>query len=78
MVQISVPPAGPEPRALLARWLVPDGTPVVVGEPLCELETERATVEVAAPRAGILKHLAEEGAYLRIGDPVGIIAPHAG
>jgi 2-oxoglutarate dehydrogenase E2 component (dihydrolipoamide succinyltransferase) len=51
-------------RSQILRWLKQVGDPVAENEPLIELETDKVTVEVAAPAAGtltqILKHEQEE------------------
>ena len=44
------------------RWLVDDGAPVRPGQPLVEIETDKATVEVEAPAAGRLQVVAAAGA----------------
>ena len=45
----------------LARWLKPDGAAVQADEMIVELETDKASQELAAPAAGILKILVKEG-----------------
>ena len=62
-------------RATLARWLRPDGSIVAADEPLCELETDQATAVLAAPTAGVLRHLAREGDTVSAGDEVTRIDP---
>lgn len=47
--------------AILSRWLISDGSPVRVGEAICELETENAFMEMPAPATGVLRHLVSEG-----------------
>ena len=54
----------------LARWLKDDGTRVAVGESICEIETDNASVEVAAWAAGVLRHLAREGDAVGERDPI--------
>lgn len=46
----------------LARWRKGDGEHVSRGDILCELETDKATVEVEAWDAGTLRQLVQEGA----------------
>ena len=54
--QVKVPAAGESiTEGTLNRWLKPDGAYVKVDEPLFELGTDKATQEVAAPVAGVLK-----------------------
>ncbi len=70
----TAPPHDDDRRATLVRWVRPDGA-TVVGEPICELETDKATAEVSAPTAGILRHLAREGDTVSAGDEVARIDP---
>jgi 2-oxoglutarate dehydrogenase E2 component (dihydrolipoamide succinyltransferase) len=41
-------------RSQLLRWLKPVGAAVLANEPLIEIETDKVTVEVAAPASGVL------------------------
>jgi pyruvate dehydrogenase E2 component (dihydrolipoyllysine-residue acetyltransferase) len=43
-------------EATLIDWLVADGEPVSVGQSICEIETEKATQELEAEAAGVLRH----------------------
>ena len=51
----------------LARWLVEDGAMITAGQPLYELENDKATQEVEAPASGRLRILAEVGATYSVG-----------
>jgi 2-oxoglutarate dehydrogenase E2 component (dihydrolipoamide succinyltransferase) len=65
--QIKVPRAGESiTEATINRWLKPDGAFVNVDEPLFELGTDKATQEIPAPVAGVLKILAKEGATVAV------------
>ena len=44
-------------KGRLIRWLVEPGATVSKGEPLMEVETDKATVEIEAPASGILAHV---------------------
>jgi 2-oxoglutarate dehydrogenase E2 component (dihydrolipoamide succinyltransferase) len=44
-------------RSQLLRWLKQIGDPVVENEPLIEIETDKVTVEVAAPGSGVLREI---------------------
>ncbi|GAA2244062.1 2-oxo acid dehydrogenase subunit E2 [Herbiconiux moechotypicola] len=58
----------------IQSWLVQVGQPVVVGEPLAEVETEKATVEYAAEIEGtLLKVLVAEGVSVSVGDPIAVV-----
>ena len=58
-VEIKVPALGESvTEATVAKWLVKAGDTVAVDEPLCELETDKVTVEVNATVGGRLAELA--------------------
>ena len=40
--------------ATVERWLVQEGEQVEIGQPICEVETDKALVQVEAPAAGIV------------------------
>ena len=65
--------------ATVARWLKKAGETVAADEPLVELETDKVTVEVPAPSAGVLEAIsAQEGAEVEPGAVLGSIAAGAG
>jgi 2-oxoglutarate dehydrogenase E2 component (dihydrolipoamide succinyltransferase) len=65
---VKVPRAGESiSEGTLNRWLKPDGSYVKVDEPLYELGTDKATQEVAAPVAGVLKIVVPEGQTVQVG-----------
>ncbi len=75
-IDLKVPSVGEAVvEARIARWLKSDGQSVKVDEPLIELETDKASVEVAAPSAGVLKILVPEGTTVKIGETVATIDP---
>ncbi|NCY25118.1 MAG: dihydrolipoamide succinyltransferase, partial [Alphaproteobacteria bacterium] len=58
--------------ATVARWLKKAGEAVAADEPLVELETDKVTVEVNAPSAGVLAAIsANEGAEVEPGAVLG-------
>lgn len=61
----------------LGSWLVADGARVKKDQPLLELETDKATVEVAAEADGELEILIQAGESVKVGDIVGRIAEGA-
>jgi len=69
MADIRVPTLGESvTEATVATWFKKPGDPVEVDEMLCELETDKVSVEVPSPAAGTLgKILAEEGATVEAG-----------
>ena len=68
-IDIKVPTLGESvSSATVARWLKKAGEAVAADEPLVELETDKVTVEVPAPQAGVLGAIAaEEGAEVEVG-----------
>ncbi|MCB4820352.1 2-oxoglutarate dehydrogenase complex dihydrolipoyllysine-residue succinyltransferase [Roseicella aerolata] len=61
--------------ATVARWLKKAGEAVKADEPLVELETDKVTVEVNAPAAGVIESIAaDEGAEVEPGAVLGVIA----
>jgi 2-oxoglutarate dehydrogenase E2 component (dihydrolipoamide succinyltransferase) len=80
MTDILVPTLGESvTSATVARWLKKAGEAVTADEPLVELETDKVTVEVNAPSAGVLEAIAaDEGAEVGVGAVLGSIAAGAG
>ena len=68
-VAIKVPPLGESvTTATVSRWLKQPGEPVVADEAVAELETDKVTVEVNAPGAGVLgAHAVAEGGEVEVG-----------
>ena len=65
--------------ATVARWLKQAGEAVAADEPLVELETDKVTVEVNAPTAGVLEAItAQQGAEVEPGALLGSIAAGTG
>jgi pyruvate dehydrogenase E2 component (dihydrolipoamide acetyltransferase) len=58
---------------LLVRWVVAQYAQVAAGETVCEVETSKATAEVATDRAGILVQSVEAQVRVRIGDAIGAV-----
>ncbi len=77
---IKVPALGESiTEAIIANWLQPVGARVEVDQPLVELETDKVTVEVPSPVAGIItRHAAEKGATVRVGDVIGEVDESGG
>jgi 2-oxoglutarate dehydrogenase E2 component (dihydrolipoamide succinyltransferase) len=70
---IKVPTLGESvSSATIARWIKKVGEAVAADEPIVELETDKVTVEVNAPEAGVIAEIAaEEGAEVAPGDVLG-------
>src|SRR3984885_13920774 len=59
MTEIRVPTLGESvTEATIGRWFKKAGEAVAVDEPLVELETDKVTIEVPAPSAGVLSEIA--------------------
>src|SRR5215211_6840398 len=71
MIDIKVPTVGESINEVtLIKWLKNDGDYVERDEVIAELESEKATFEVNAEQAGVLKTVGKEGDTLQIGDVV--------
>jgi pyruvate dehydrogenase E2 component (dihydrolipoamide acetyltransferase) len=58
----------------LARWRKKEGDSVVSGDVLCEVETDKATMDYESSSEGtLLKILLPEGGQARVGDPIAIV-----
>jgi 2-oxoglutarate dehydrogenase E2 component (dihydrolipoamide succinyltransferase) len=72
--EIKVPSVGESiTEGTVSRWLKEDGAQVRADELVFELETEKATTEVAAPVAGTLRITVPQGSTVAIGAVVGRI-----
>ncbi len=69
MIDLKVPPVGESiTEVTLIKWIKGNGNYVNRDEALCEFESEKATFELNAEKAGILSIIAKEGDVLQIGD----------
>ena len=69
VIEIKVPSiAESVTEVTLSQWLKADGDMVAIDEPICEFESDKATLELPAEVAGKLTHVATEGSDLKIGD----------
>jgi 2-oxoglutarate dehydrogenase E2 component (dihydrolipoamide succinyltransferase) len=73
--EITVPTLGESvTSATVARWMKHEGEAVAADEPLVELETDKVTVEVSAPTAGVLTSIsAPEGSEVPVGALLGLL-----
>jgi 2-oxoglutarate dehydrogenase E2 component (dihydrolipoamide succinyltransferase) len=68
MVDVKVPSVGESiSEVTIASWLKKDGDMVKLDEAICSIESDKATLEIAAPKAGKLKILVKEGETVAIG-----------
>ena len=54
----------------IAQWLVSDGEYVERDQVICEIDSEKATLELAAEESGAITILAEEGETVQVGKVV--------
>jgi len=78
-VDVMVPALGESvTEATVATWFKKVGEAVEADEMLCELETDKVSVEVPAPAAGVLAEIiAQDGATVEAGGKLGVISAGA-
>src|SRR6185369_176041 len=70
-VDVQIPALGESvSEGVIVRWNKHNGDVVATDEPLFELETDKASVEIPAPGPGVITILAPEGATVHVGDVV--------
>lgn len=75
-VEIKVPSVGESvSEGVLSRWVRKAGQGVKAGDPLFELETDKASQEIASPAEGTLEVIVQEGQKVMVGQVVGKILP---
>ena len=58
----------------VVHWLKSDGDAVEKGEPILEIETDKATLEIEAPASGILREVAaRDGDVVPVGTTIAMI-----
>jgi 2-oxoglutarate dehydrogenase E2 component (dihydrolipoamide succinyltransferase) len=79
-IEIKVPALGESvTTATVARWIKQAGETVAADEPLVELETDKVTVEVNAPAAGVLATIVvAEGGEVEVGAVLALLEAGAG
>src|SRR4051812_6017997 len=71
-VELKIPVIGESvTEVTLSSWLKKNGDYVAEGEAVCEIESDKASMELPAPSAVVLKILAEAGSELKIGAKIG-------
>jgi 2-oxoglutarate dehydrogenase E2 component (dihydrolipoamide succinyltransferase) len=77
--EVRIPPLGESiTEGVITRWAKQDGDAVRQDDILLELETDKAGMEIAAERPGVLRILKGEGETVAVGDVVGRIEEGAG
>ncbi|MGH1426285.1 MAG: biotin/lipoyl-containing protein, partial [Pseudooceanicola sp.] len=79
-VNVMVPTLGESvTEATVATWFKKEGDSVAADEMLCELETDKVSVEVPAPASGVLTNiLAAEGTTVEAGGQLAVMSTGAG
>ncbi len=71
ILELKVPTIGESINEVtLSKWLVKDGDIVSIDQSLCEFESDKATLEFPAEKAGKIKLLVKEETELKIGDVI--------
>ena len=71
---VNVPPVGESvSQVVLLRWIKNDGDVVAKDEPIAELETDKANVEMPSPAAGSLRTSGKIGESYKVGDMIGTL-----
>lgn len=66
--EVKIPSVGESiSEVVLARWLKHDGEAVEVDDLLCEIESDKASFEIPAEHAGVIRTLAKEGDTIQVG-----------
>ena len=60
-------------EGVVARWLCEPGTAVALGQGICEVETDKLSVVVESPYAGMLLRCIEPDATVPVGEPIAVI-----
>ena len=79
-IELTVPALGESlTEAVVGKWYKKVGEAVKVDEPVVVLETDKVTIDVAAPASGTLANIAHaEGEHVKIGDVLGAISSGPG
>lgn len=64
-------------EALLAKWFKKSGDVVKRDEPLCEIETDKITLDLNADASGVLTISVSEGTTVKVGTTIGVIEESA-
>ena len=73
-IEVKVPTVGESiSEVTLSKWVKADGEYAERDEVIAELESEKATFEINAEQAGVIKHIAKEGDDIAIGGVVATI-----
>jgi 2-oxoglutarate dehydrogenase E2 component (dihydrolipoamide succinyltransferase) len=57
-------------EVIIAEWLKKDGEYVNVDDPICEIDSDKASFEIPSEHSGVLKILVKEGETVAVGDVI--------
>src|SRR5829696_7164912 len=79
-IELKIPEVGESVREVqIGRWLKHEGDPVALDENVVELETDKASMELPAPAAGILGQiLKHEGDMVSVGEVIAYLEKQDG
>lgn len=78
-IEVKVPEIGESiSEVTLGSWMVEDGDSISDGDILCEIESDKATVELPSPGEGVIEIKGEAGQEYKIGDVIAVIKPGSG
>ena len=74
-IEITIPSLGESiTEATIAKWRKKKGDIVIIDEILLDIETDKVSMEITAPKAGVLNEiLADEGSVVKVKEVVGLI-----
>ena len=68
IVELKIPTVGESiSEVTISKWLKKEGDYVEMDEPIAEIESDKATVDLNATHSGVLHSLAAEGEDIKIG-----------
>lgn len=72
-VELKVPEVGESiTEVMIGKWLIEEGQAVGKDDPVVEIETDKVTLELPAPVAGVVsKHGKQQGDEAAVGDVIG-------
>ena len=74
-IEITIPSLGESiTESTIAKWRKKKGDIVIIDEILLDIETDKVSMEITAPKAGVLNEiLADEGSVVKVKEVVGLI-----
>lgn len=75
-IPVEVPTLGESvTQATILSWHKNDGDVVAAGDPICELETDKANVDIPAPASGVIQRSKQAGETVKVGEVIAQIDP---